>query len=427
MKAIAVKCPHCGARLQIAEARDTLTCEYCGTTSRIQRRTRMLERVMPPPPMVQGRPPMPIAVQRRSGAMMIVALVIPVVFIGVIIGGVMLATRGIASHVAAVREEAAQPTWQGTEGVIIRDINGDGVPDYLGRTRRLGGVDEIRVVALDGKSGTALWESDRLGNYSETFQGHLALAGDLILFTSTRAEIRAFAVKDGKQRWTTKLPERVARYCEGGDPQTIPLIGSDDVTRLVNRATGAVSNAPPVVEEPVKQIDKKKPKRVRVVKPTCPALPTDRQASSDRPDYELGRKHGISADRLAVGPGGRVLGGTRDKGTRVAMLVMLGDGDAAKWRVEVPKDPLAAAERAPEHVVVGDTEVCATYHGDSGGSAPRLACFALADGKRLWDSALGKSPLSALAIAGKTVVISQWGSLEAHDTATGTVRWRYGR
>ncbi len=48
MKAIQVTCPNCGAKLKVDEASSLVTCEYCGTASTIQRRTRILERVVPP-------------------------------------------------------------------------------------------------------------------------------------------------------------------------------------------------------------------------------------------------------------------------------------------------------------------------------------------------------------------------------------------
>ncbi len=42
MKAISVKCPQCGAALQVTAESDSVTCEYCSTKSVIQRRTGLL-------------------------------------------------------------------------------------------------------------------------------------------------------------------------------------------------------------------------------------------------------------------------------------------------------------------------------------------------------------------------------------------------
>jgi len=433
MKAILVNCPHCNARLKIAEASDTITCEYCGTASRIQRRTRMLERVIPPPMAMPGRP-LPIAVQRRSPLLLVIVLasvLLPIIITTVVIAMVARSVGDAVQQASTTSSTASakrdEPEWQGTGRVILTDLDGDGTLDLIGRSRRLGNTDEVRAIAIDGKTGKPRWESEALGKYSNTQDGFLALVGDLVLFTTPRAEIKAFTITEGKLRWTAKLSERVARFCDRGE--SIVAVGADDVERPLQRGNGAAAAAE--VDQAPRPVEAVVPKRGRkVVRPKagCAAVPTDERTRRFRDvDYELGRRHAVQVDADVTGPAGRVLSGTREKGTRVATLVALDEAGNARWRTEVPTDPLGARAQPAEHVVVTDREVCGTYHADSSSKPPVLACFAMADGKRLWEGRIDDSPLSAVEVAGRAVVISTWGMLEARELDSGTTRWRYGR
>jgi outer membrane protein assembly factor BamB/DNA-directed RNA polymerase subunit RPC12/RpoP len=431
MKLIVVTCPHCGGRIQTAEATDQIRCEYCGTLSRLQRRTRMLERVLPPPPMAPGRPA-PIAVQhRRRGVGVIIAMsaLVPTA-IGGAVAYTVLGSSSFTSSRAPTRGPAATanaippdpPSWQGG-APLLADLDGDGTPEVIGRSRRVGKVDEIRVIALDGKTGKPRWESEPLGNYSDTYQGPLVLAGDLVLFASQRAEVRAFAAADGKRRWTTTLEERVVRFCDQG--ATIVAVGKDDVERPLVRASGARAAATAEAAPPAAPPPKRRTRPGRAT--ACESAPSDNRGMRDHHlEWAIADKVDLAGDRLVIGPGGRVASGTRRKGTRVPTLVALDAANKARWRVELPADPLAAGEGAPGAVAVGDAVVCGSYGLGGAGWRASVACFALADGRRLWDRGLGNTPMSSLQIAGPTLLISASGWLETRDLDTGATRWTFG-
>lgn len=431
MKLIVVTCPHCGGRIQTAEATDHVRCEYCGTLSRLQRRTRVLERVLPPPPMAPGGPA-PIAVQQRSrrvGWIVALAALVPIVIFGAVAAAILgqgprrgarAPAGGAAATATAV--QADLPAWQG-ETPLLADLDGDGTPEVIGRSRRVGKRDEIRVIALDGKTGTPRWESEPLGTYSDTFQGPLVLAGDLVLFASQRAEVRAFGAADGKRRWSATLEERVERFCERGE--TIVAVGKDDVERPLVRATGARAEVTAEAAPPA-EAAKRGPK-TRKAAPACEGAPSDRGGVRSRHlDWAIADKLDIAGDRLVSGPGGRVASGTRRKGTRVPLLVALDAANKARWRVDLPQDPLAAGEGAPSAVVVGDAVVCAAYRLDGPGWRTSVACFTLADGRRLWDRAIDKGGASAMEIAGATLLLSSSNRLEARELQTGATRWTFG-
>jgi len=428
VRAILVTCPHCGARLQVENV-EVVTCEYCGTSSRVQRRTRILERVMPPP----AHGPTPIAVQHVNPAARRAVWLTVLVPLGLTGMSLWLAHRNqeraerISQQVAITARTstttrttskvsgADAPEWQGTRPVIFVDVNGDGTLDFLGRSRRVRAGDEVRVIALDGATGKRLWESEPLGNYSDTYQGRLAVADDLVIYASPRAVVRGFERASGSTRWKMTLDERVKALC-AGDDATIIAIGADDIARRLRRADGTTVST----EQPPA------PARGRK-KPACAALPSDDDVSSwDLRDDELGRRHEVSSAKRYEGPGGRVLAGQRARGTRAATLVGLDDEGAARWKILVPQDPLGSTEREPELVVVGANEACVSYYAESITKPQRIACFALTDGARRWDIEHPARSLRSLQVLGRHLVVTAVGLVEVRELATGAVVWAFG-
>lgn len=428
MKAILVTCPHCGARLQVGDTLDAVTCDYCGTAARVQRRTTVLERVLPPP----ATGPAPIAVQQHNvrwlGFLIVLGAVGPLVGAGAVAFKLMEGARAArilrtsTSPVAVGTPPPPEaPEWQGTTGALFTDVDGDGTPDVIGRSRRVRAGDVVRVIALDGATGKPLWETEPLGTYSDTFQGTLALAGDQVVFASPRGQVQAFQLRTGATRWTTTLDERVERFCDGG-AETIVALGTDDVARPLDRATGVLRTSPAAQPPPARR-----------AKPAsrCAVLPSDQDTQRFR-GYDprasrIAGKLGVSQAFLAAGPGGRVLAGTRSKGTGVPTLIALDDRDGERWRVLIPRDPLGSAERAPEHVLVSDREACVSYYETSVARPARVACFALADGTRLWDEVSEGSFQGALQLIGHSLAISSVGRLQLRDLATGKPVWTLGR
>lgn len=425
MKAIIVTCPHCGARLEVAGTLIDVRCEYCGTASRIQKRTRVLERVLPPPPLTDAAP-REIAVQRRSALLpVIVGVLVVLVMAPISIVFVKRAGTQRAVHPTTATQSAKPPPglkpshWLGTDSAIVADLDGDGALEIIGRARR-SDPDGVSILALDFATGTPRWESESLGGYSDVYRHPLALAGNLLVFGSSLGEVRAFSTVDGTPRWTTKLGERVEKFCDGGDH--VVALGVDGVERKLALADGAMFAA--VAEAPPEPSRSKTPAKA----PPCKPLPSDKEEQRwNLTDRDLARPHDLDFDRLRIGPSGRVLSGQRRKGTHVPTLVAIDDANAARWRVEVPIDPLATDERAPGQVVVGADAVCAVYQPSRSENRLGLTCFAATDGRRLWHEQLSSHYASALVINGSTLLVSMGGVLEARELQTGAVRWRFQR
>ena len=413
MKAIRVTCPNCGATLRVAEAATTAKCEYCGIASSVMRRTRILERIISP-----SQSSMPRAVQRHTRAWIVIVLLS--VLVPIAVAGVCVATavRRVSVDINVPRTVTTTsrapkdrpPSWQGTDSVLVADVNGDGTAELIGRARRVNAGDIVMLIALDLATGKPVWTGDVLGTYSDTYRGPLALAGDMILHTTHEGELRAYALATGKQLWKTKLDERIDYFCPGAAAGTIDAIGADDVIRPIQRdgTLGTKRDAP---------------KKTRG-KDICKRLPSDavsafeieKQGFSD--DKQLGKKTELYVDAIITGPGGRIVSGSRAKGTHVTTLVALDDNDKERWRATATPDGLGA-EGAPRQVVVGEQDVCIVYYSND----YRTACFAMADGKRRWDAET-PSFFEGLIIVDRSLIVTGH-ELRVHDLDTGAVRWRF--
>lgn len=406
VRAIQVTCPHCGARLNVGDG-DVVTCEYCGTASRVQRRTRVLDRVKPPPPEVNR--PLQIAVQHRSrapgiviGLLVLLPIIITIVVVAIVVSTtqktVDQVTKGGGAASTYVPPEKRPPMWQGTKSVLGTDVNGDGRLDIVGRGRQVNAGDIVMVLALDGNSGATLWQSDVLGTYTDTYRGPLAVSNDLVVFASERGEVHAIETKTGRRMWKVALPERVKHVCAAA-PDEVLLLGADNVLRSLARADGK--------------------ERTPSVK-TCTKLPADGdELEHGRVDHKLQKKLGLYADRIVDAGDLRVLGAARATGTRVTQLAAVDKDGNEKWRITASKDPLGA-EGTPRYLAAGAHEVCAIYHESSNN---RLACFKLADGTRLWEGEL-PSFVSGLVVLGGSLLVSSNRGLEVRDISTGAVRWK---
>lgn len=427
VKAIVVTCPHCGARLQVKGDSRDVKCEYCETHARVQRRTQFFERTLPPPQ--DG--PKAVALQKHTKIflwVMVLTTVLPALLVPLII---WLATRDATRTAERIQSAASepklprhvgpdQPTWQGTDGILLADVDDNGSKEIVGRTRRVQRGDEVRVIALAGATGKTLWETAGLGTYTDTYQGRLSIAGDTLLFGSQRGEVKAFALATGKPKWSMKIDERVKYFCDGG-AATVIVVGNDNVARPVKLADGTTTT----LEQPLAAPGDKRRKKA-----PCAPLPgdTDEPSPRESSNYELGRPHQVSVDAVYTGPLGRVVAGTRDEGTRVGMLMLLDAAAKPVWKIVAPIDPLGSIERAPEPVAVGGSEVCAAYYEDSVAKPKRIACFAGADGKRLWDVPASSTwSLEGMVINNRALLTWSSGSIELRALDGGNVLWKFGQ
>src|SRR5687768_471552 len=87
MKGVSIKCPNCGARVSVKAGDDDATCTYCSTTVQVRRRSKILERPLPPPKPVEGRR---VVTQKRSA--------LPVIVIGLILLSLIAPIFAVVKH-----------------------------------------------------------------------------------------------------------------------------------------------------------------------------------------------------------------------------------------------------------------------------------------------------------------------------------------
>ncbi len=447
MRAVHLKCPNCGAKLDAALDAMSVDCSYCGSTARIQHRTRFLQRPVPLPP-VQPRPQVRYEVQVQYNQMPVATATRSAAGIGWFMLVSMMATMGVAfyfvqkntaSQVDRANQLAASyaggSSWRfdGTGSVLTLDIDGDGILDPIG----LANNPDLVMVALNGKDGSVLWQS----NIAESKV--LTLHNTTLVQADDSGNISGWDVQTGKAKWSTPMGELHRSLCANG-PDSIAIQLANKKWEMLDLATGQIS---PLGSKPG----------------NCSRLGSTEENSqahllfSDRRRDYPKKLDTMYFDKIAtiVETGDVVVMGARKPGTSVPMLAYYAHqknqedgeeipaevkrrnkrrGHKAKsptkllWSVELPsKDPLSADSGAPDYVGVNETQICSVYTPSEG--PPIAVCFERATGKRMWESPL--PPNTTFVIRGVTatpthVFVTHWGRLDAFDAKTGALAYTIG-
>jgi outer membrane protein assembly factor BamB len=412
MQAIQIRCPNCGAILAADGDADSVSCSYCGTASRVQRRSRVFQIPMR---VAASGPPL---VARQVGSRVVMIFVISIVALvlaGVAFGVVMIG-KSIRHAIAGSR------SWNGLGPPLVIDVNGDGTDDVVGLARNVQDRDSMYLAAYSGKSGDELWVSDRLGSYTEVYQGRVALAGTTVLRADPRANLSAFELKTGKPRWTKSAGEKIVALCAGDAAGEVLVETADKRWTIVSLADGSMKPGPARADR-----SHHRGRRDADALPPCRSLPTDEDktvADTDITDVfgDLPDVPGMNVRLQHQRTGGpAVLFGTRSPGSGVPMVAVLDERGAVRWKSEVPAtDPLAAKLSDPELEAVGDRDVVIVYEHQDG--PPSVTSFELATGKRRWETPIAKGHaivLTGLALSRTAVMVSTWGSLQLFDRDSG--------
>lgn len=424
MKAISVKCPNCGASMNVAATVSTASCAYCGTTSRIRARTRILE---VPAPMSGINDPaiasLPVAVQRHSGRWF-GGLVMTMVVAGSALAFALVASKGGALGTSQLHWASYAP--------LLADVNGDGTTDAIGRARYVGSKDEITLAAFDGASGAKLWETEPLGSYTDTYQGTVARVGEAVMFASGLGVVRFYSIDAGEQLHETSIGERLERACASGSAAWLRT--ADERWLKLEMPDGVPAGIPSEVEWP----EECQPVATdgKLGRGRLPSGTTELVTWGAREGQPPPRNiEGIRITSHAVTPERDWIGlGHKQPGTRVPMAARyrFADGEiAVAWITEVPAgDPLAADEGAPEELAVAAGADCVVIAYEMQSQPLRVACLSLESGARRWDVALPKAfidNLDGVAAAGDRGFVTILGRLHILDLASGRLLHTIGR
>jgi len=391
MNVIPIKCPSCGAKVKADAGSETVSCNYCGTESFVQRRAGALERVVQLPEHARE---MPVATEAHSGRWVVLLLLLPAVCV------IAPLTSGFYSLMSIY--------FIGTSTPVLVDVDSDGDKDIISFAKR-SASDDAWIGAWDGSTGDNLWKTDTIGELGDAVGGILAVLEGTALFVSAEAKVTAYDARTGDKRWeVTSLGERAHKVCVG-DPGFAIVQMRDMSFRQVALSDGAVT---PIDSHP------------------CPPAATSQSLVAPEVEFFEPRHMSVGDLRaeLAIRRADRwLVGGAKQKGSAIPMLAavqgptltdeVFGDIDA-EWQTAIPGvDPLKA-DTNELHLAVSDDLAFAAY--EMRDRAPRLTAIAIADGTRKWDVELGgDNPLARVAYADGRVYVAMWASLFVHDANSG--------
>jgi hypothetical protein len=462
VRAVLVRCPNCNANLQVESTVVSTTCSYCGTVSRIQARTAMFQ--IPKAPQMptqaanmtnaeriaqlQQLAKMPVAVQKVSAVLVLLPMLI---IFGVVGGGIFFATKAVRGGFVG-----GSKLWAG-HSPAVTDIDGDGVGDLIGLVRYVMSDDRAHFVAVSGKTGSELWESESLGNYSALSQDKFGAVGSMLYVANKDGKLIARNVKDkATLKWELSFGEKIDAMCALGNELAVQTA---DKKWWVVDAGGKKREGKQLYRLDRDYTNEEAKHRFASVGgeggDVCIPLGHSHNAPSNVVALQAWRDvaniEGMRIEMLIKRPGGPAIAiGSKQPGTAVPLLAKLGEAPppppedpkkrhrshqdeklllpGAAWKVEVPSvDPLNS-RLEEEHVTVSDKAVFALYQVSN--SKHRLAAFSLADGKRLWDREIGHGSgfvAVGLTVTGDVVALTTWQSLTAYAMSDGSDRYSFGK
>lgn len=404
-----LRCPSCGAQLDPPGVSATeVTCAYCGVTAALESRTQGEGAKAPPPGM-------PVA-QYKLPRWAYIFYVLP--FAGAIVG---IGATIFGAVTAGVPGLGAVLQWSSNTPFELRDVNGDGELDVVGRVNAFAGGDQIvHFAAFDGRSGNELWRTAPLGKFAEEHSAKGRALGDVVVFGDSHGQLHAFALADGQPRWKATLGEQVAAMCPGDEGAAI-VVTADEVARVVTLADGSFrpGEAPPDCATPPQT-------------PGTYGIGEQRSSDADA-SAALEPPSGMALRRSFTAPEGlQIALGVKDPGTAVPMLAVYRDGELQWSSPASAGDPLAAEPRDATLALLRGATLIATSAPKDDDQRVRLVARDIARGAVLWDVEIPHSEEvssgpTRMAVSDDRVFVAHWTWLEAFDRETGEHLYTVGR
>jgi LSD1 subclass zinc finger protein len=394
----APSCPKCGAPLDVRGGSTEVRCSYCGALANVRER----ERFSTPTP---SAPP-----QRSASAIVIVSLMAAAVGAG---GFATSRSMRASARVLADVSRFDDPP-------MLADVNGDGVPDVIGHMDDVvidahGSVSTDALVAFEGATGKPLW---KVPMPADSFHGEQAIVGDLFITVDQLGKVQASHIADGSPAWAGRLSDKAEHFCK--DASAVIIEASDGMFTRFELATGKKSAA----DAPKKGACAPVYETQNTTTPRYSAMRTPMLGRSlDIP--------GMYANRQLVptSRGVTFMLGSRDKGTRVAMVAAVDSGKVL-WSSVVPAvDPLTTAVSV-KMMAASDGDRVVVPYALTDGKGVRMACFDARTGERRWDVQVHQHDVRdverGVTIEAGRVYYSSWSALYALSVADGKPLYRVG-
>ncbi|WP_437670701.1 outer membrane protein assembly factor BamB family protein [Sorangium sp. So ce131] len=409
------RCPRCGAPLPVAPELDAVACHYCGARSLVDRGRKPA--AAPPPPgmhVVRVAPP-----SSGAGALGLVL-------------GLVLAAGAVATATAFLRSPGSSragapvvgddPRYYFSDRPMLADVNGDGAPDVIGRSKLPVGTQwDEWIAAYDGRDGKPIWKAGVLSKDAASHEARRAIVLGRVISVDALGKVQAYDQRTGAPSWSAQLGEKARRICQGDG--TIVVETLDDARHGLDPASGAK----------------------RALAKDAPCKPVPSSDGAEAPGYQiigwsqfaafglpsLHAVEGIMAHRALVPsePGPRFLLGSRDKGSQVAMVAAVDRGKVL-WMSLVPGvDPLTTSVNVTtQQAAYAGGLLVIPYDMKDRDGGMRMACFEGATGKRLWDVQIHKKTqgVAGLAVSASDIFVSSWTALYVLSLKTGQIRYALG-
>ncbi|MBS2029539.1 MAG: PQQ-binding-like beta-propeller repeat protein [Deltaproteobacteria bacterium] len=202
-----LNCPQCGAAMAIDAEKREARCGQCGEVRKLELVTEGSDQRARE---ALGAPP--FALKLMVAGVLIAAAMFPVL-------------RWWEQQIKPRSSKAEAPVapatmaWDVTFPPLLRDLNGDGVQDVIGRFRPLDEAQPtMRVGAFDGATLKPLWTTGSLGDWADGLGSvQLALTGNALLITDAHGgvEVRDASIGGVSKRFA--LPGVASQACASPD------------------------------------------------------------------------------------------------------------------------------------------------------------------------------------------------------------------
>lgn len=391
-KLVATSCPVCGAPVEVAPEAEQVTCPYCRQTSTISKR---------PAPSATTPSSTPAA-HRPPKAF----------FIAGIIGGLVVV--GVLGTFVTKSSPLKAPV-QFMDQPFLFDVNGDGVTDVIGRTRR---GEEAWIAAYDGRDGNELWATDPLPRDATLAESVRGLAGDKLVSVDGLGKVQTYHAKTGQPAWAALVSNPASSMCEGKD--FVRIHTRDDATHDFSLSTGQKVKGEGACH-PVATSYSPASEGYHIVGwSEFPALGLPRLNSIE--DFSNHRALVHDEKKLAF-----MLGATRS-GTQVPMVAAV-EGQEVLWKSVVPGvDPLTTTVNVTTQVAAYANGRLIVPYDLKSKKGTRMAAFDATSGSRLWDVQIhdGTPVSSGLTATATNVYYATWTALYVFKADTGELVWKVG-
>jgi hypothetical protein len=438
---VSATCPRCGAQLQPPPGSERATCQYCGTTSFVQR---------PAPP-----PPHAPIVPRKSNLVLIATLVLS----GLLVLGISLAVLAsrhtgtsaslapppspratserpapTSSVVAAQPMQADQLEIRENFAPLVADVDGDGTADVVAAIVTTDADRNQHYAAFSGKDGHELSRTPAVVHESGTLT---AVLGRRLISASRAGQLTGYGLANGSQQWTTALGARATAFCGASGDEAL-IVATDERRQLsIDLTTGRQSESKAPCNAPVARAENGNDPRDRrdydapigTESYRCGGvrvMGSENYTVQDqclvRARIDTDRLDGIVGHRLWKVEQSWLVFGIRKPGANVPMIAQLKNGKIS-WKATVPLDnPLEAQEGSPRHVGLAIDSIVTAYASEKG-SRQFLTAFALSSGARRWHVALpeGVQRVSKLATSNNRVFVLAREQLLLFDAGDGNL------